>query len=139
MADDEGRPKRILISYSHDCDVWARAGKGPNVQRDRVRALCTRLRSEGLDCRIDQQVASQCQALCAPWKGVDLQWVQFPPGNWVAPAGSYRSGGGGNKTVGAFETDGSHGDSASRSRRAGITRVNVEQASKRLTWSPTLL
>lgn len=21
-----------------------------------------------------------CQ--CAPWKGVDLQWVQFPPGNW---------------------------------------------------------
>ena len=28
---------------------------------------------------------------CAPCKGVDLQWVQFPPGNWVAPAGSYRS------------------------------------------------
>src|SRR5438270_8417973 len=72
---------------------------------------------------------------CAPWKGVDLQWVQFPPGNWVAPAGSYRSGGGGNKTVGAFETDGSHGDSASRQ---AVTRVNVEQASKRLTWSPTL-
>jgi hypothetical protein len=24
---------------------------------------------------------------CAPCKGVDLQWVQFPPGNWVAPAG----------------------------------------------------
>ena len=42
---------------------------------------------------------------CAPWKGVDLQWVQFPPGNWVAPAGSYRSGGGGDETVGAFETD----------------------------------
>ena len=34
-----------------------------------------------------------------------LQWVQFPPGNWVAPAGSYRGGGGGNETVGAFETD----------------------------------
>jgi hypothetical protein len=33
----------------------------------------------------------------------DSQWVRFPPGNWVAPAGSYRSGGGGNKTVGAFE------------------------------------
>src|SRR4051812_10607915 len=54
------------------------------------------------------------QIRCAPWKGVDLQWVQFPPGNWVAPAGSYRSGGGGNKTVGAFETDGPHGGSASR-------------------------
>src|SRR4051794_5478070 len=35
---------------------------------------------------------------CAPWKGVDLQWVQFPPGNWVAPAGSNRSDGGGNET-----------------------------------------
>src|SRR5208337_666452 len=23
-------------------------------------------------------------------KGVGLQWVQFAPGNWVAPAGSYR-------------------------------------------------
>ena len=38
-------------------------------------------------------------------KGVGLQWVQFPPGNWVASAGSYRSGGGGNETVGAVETD----------------------------------
>ena len=38
-------------------------------------------------------------------KGVGLQWVQFPPGNWVAPAGSYRGGGGGNEIVGAFETD----------------------------------
>jgi hypothetical protein len=47
-------------------------------------------------------------------KGVGLQWVQFPPGNWVAPAGSYRSGGGGNETVGAFETDGPLGGSASR-------------------------
>jgi len=37
-------------------------------------------------------------------KGVGLQWVQFPPGNWVAPAGSYRGGRGGNETVGAFET-----------------------------------
>ena len=35
----------------------------------------------------------------------DSQWVQFPPGIWVAPAGSYRSGGGGNETVGAFETN----------------------------------
>jgi hypothetical protein len=64
-------------------------------------------------------------------EGVGLQWVQFPPGNWVAPAGSYRSGGGGNETVGAFETDGSLGDSASRQ---AVTRVNVEQASKRPMW-----
>ena len=38
-------------------------------------------------------------------KVLGLQWVQFPPGNWVAPAGSYRGGGGGNEIVGAFETD----------------------------------
>jgi hypothetical protein len=61
----------------------------------------------------------------------DSQWVQFPPGNWVAPAGSYRSGGGGNETVGAFETDGPLGGSASRQ---AVTRVNVEQASKRPMW-----
>jgi hypothetical protein len=42
----------------------------------------------------------------APWtvSGVDFQQVKILPGIWVAPAGSYRSGGGGNKTVGAFET-----------------------------------
>jgi hypothetical protein len=68
---------------------------------------------------------------CAPWKVVDLQWVQFPPGNWVAPAGSYRSGGGGNETVGAFETDVSPkrcseqaGRNASE-RRAGLETTNV--------------
>jgi multidrug efflux pump subunit AcrA (membrane-fusion protein) len=37
--------------------------------------------------------APELASFCAPWKGVGLQWVQFPPGNWVAPAGSYRSGG----------------------------------------------
>ena len=45
------------------------------------------------------------QTWCAPCKGVGLQWVQLPPGNWVVPAGSYRSGGGGNEAVGAFETN----------------------------------
>ena len=40
----------------------------------------------------------------APCQGAGLQRVRIPPGNWVAPAGSYRSGGGGNKAVGAFET-----------------------------------
>ena len=40
-------------------------------------------------------------------KAVGLQGVQFPSGNWVAPTGSYRSGGGGNETVGAFETNAS--------------------------------
>src|SRR5208337_4083980 len=64
-------------------------------------------------------------------KVLGLQWVQFPSGNWVAPAGSYRSGGGGNKTVGAFETDVSlwrcsepTGRNA-RERRAGLEKSNV--------------
>ena len=67
-------------------------------------------------------------------KVLDLQWVQFPPGNWVAPAGSYRSGGGGNEAAGAFEKDGPHGGPAIRQ---AVTRVNVEQASKGLMWEPT--
>jgi len=39
----------------------------------------------------------------APCKGADLQRVQFPPGNWIAPAGSNRSDGGGNEAVKAFD------------------------------------
>ena len=67
-------------------------------------------------------------------KVVDLQWVQLPPGIWVAPAGSYRSGGGGNEAAGAFETT---GDSSRSASGQAITRVNVEQASKRMMWEPT--
>ena len=49
------------------------------------------------------------------------------PANSVAPAGSYRSGGGGNEAVGAFETKAPPGGAASRQ---AVTRVNAEQASK---------
>ena len=42
-------------------------------------------------------------SVCAV-KGFGFPGVTMPPGNWVAPAGSYRSDGGGNETVGAFET-----------------------------------
>src|SRR5262249_31626313 len=49
------------------------------------------------------------------------------PANWVAPAGSYRSGGGGNETVEAFEKHVPPGGAASRQ---AVTRVNAEQASK---------
>jgi prepilin-type N-terminal cleavage/methylation domain-containing protein len=58
------------------------------------------------------------------------------PANSVAPAGSYRSGGGGNEAAGAFEKTGRSSDSASSQ---AVTRVNVEQASKDLTWKPTRL
>ena len=60
--------------------------------------------------------------------------MQVPPGNWVAPAGSNRSGGGGNETAGAFDAKGRSGDSASRQ---AVTRVNAEQASKAVMWEPT--
>ena len=42
----------------------------------------------------------------APCKGAGLPRVQSPPGNWVAPAGSNRSGGGGNEAAGAFDAKG---------------------------------
>ena len=57
-----------------------------------------------------------------------------PPGNWVAPAGSNRSGGGGNEAAEASGVEGHFSDLASRQ---AITRVNTEQASKRIMWEPT--
>ena len=79
----------------------------------------------------DDATAPHLDSQRAPCKGVGLQWVQLPPGNWVAPAGSYRSGGGGNEAVGAFETHVSlrrcseqAGRNASE-RRAGLETSNV--------------
>src|SRR3954468_3460327 len=51
----------------------------------------------------------------------------IPARQLVAPAGSYRSGGGGNEAVEAFETTGRFGGSA---RRQAATRVNAVQAPK---------
>ena len=52
----------------------------------------------------------------------------------VAPAGSNRSGGGGNKTTEAFDGKGRKGGPASRQ---AVTYVNAEQASKHLMGEPT--
>ena len=52
----------------------------------------------------------------------------------IAPASSNRSGGGGDETAGAFDGKGRVGDPASRQ---ALTRVNAEQASKRLMREPT--
>jgi hypothetical protein len=57
-----------------------------------------------------------------------------PPGNWVAPAGSNRSGCGGNEAAGVF--DGKDRVSDSASKRA-VTQVNTEQASKVQSRKPT--
>jgi len=47
--------------------------------------------------------------------------LRDPPGNWVAPAGSSRSGGGGNEAVGAFDAKVAKGRSASVQ---AVTQVN---------------
>ena len=57
-----------------------------------------------------------------------------PPRNWIAPPGSNRSGGGGNKAAGASGVEGRIGDSASLQ---AVTRVNAEQASKTIMQEPT--
>ena len=67
--------------------------------------LVSRARSARSKCQLAQNM--QCAVT-----EVDFPWAQFPPGNWVAPAGSSRSGSGGNNTVGAFDVKGSRGDSA---------------------------
>src|SRR3954451_2413234 len=84
--------------------------------------------------RTEPAVAAYSIFSRAPWKGLDLQRVQIPPGISVAPAGSNRSGGGGNETAGAFDGKGRLGDPASRQ---AVTRVNAEQAPKRAMWEPT--
>ena len=73
----------------------------------------------------ESQVAiggGQIRCLPCTVSGVGLQWVQVPPGNWVAPAGSYRSGGGGNETVEAFETTGRLGRLGEQAGRNGSER-----------------
>jgi hypothetical protein len=50
--------------------------------------------------------------MCAV-EGFGQQRVQVPPGNWMVPPGSNRSGGGDNEAVGAFGIEGRIGDLAS--------------------------
>jgi hypothetical protein len=69
-------------------------------------------------------------------KGAGPQRVEVPPGNWFVPPGSNRSSGGGNEAAGAFGEKGRNGDSVSMQ---AVTRVNAEQASKRVMQEPTRL
>jgi hypothetical protein len=68
---------------------------------------------------------------------VERRWSTagvYPPGNWFAPPGSNRSSSGGNEAAEAFGVEGRIGDSASLQ---AVTRVNAEQAPKRLMQEPT--
>jgi len=51
MSSDLTQPTRVFISYSHDSDE----------HKDRVLELSNRLRSEGLDCHIDQYETSPAE------------------------------------------------------------------------------
>jgi hypothetical protein len=62
--------------------------------------------------------------------------VKVPPGNWFVPPGNNRSSGGGNEAAEAFGAEGRKGDSVSMQ---AVTRVNAEQASKRVMQEPTRL
>ncbi len=72
--------------------------------------------------------------VCAVKRQCQPSGCKSRPANSVAPAGSYRSGGGGNEAVGASETHVPPGGAASRQ---AVTRVNAEQAPKGLMWEPT--
>ena len=62
--------------------------------------------------------------------------MEVPPGSWFVPPGNNRSSGGGNEAAGAFGEEGRNGDLVSMQ---AVTRVNAEQASKRVVQGPTRL
>ena len=72
--------------------------------------------SDGRPYRDNQGAAGQLTInlhyTCAV-KGASPPRVKVPPGNWFAPPGSNRSGGGGNEAVGASGVEGRLGDLAS--------------------------
>ena len=67
-------------------------------------------------------------------KGAGPQWVQFPPGNWIAPPGSNRSSSGGNEAAEASDVKGRVGDLAIMQ---AVMEVNAEQAPKPEMQEPT--
>ena len=62
--------------------------------------------------------------------------MKVPPGSWFVPPGNNRSSGGGNEAAEASGTEGRNGDLVSMQ---AVTRVNAEQASKRVMQEPTRL
>ena len=71
-----------IHSFSQAIAVGRRLGLIAEETAERIAAHSRKLNAAAGRSRDDFE--------CAPCKGVGLQWVQLPPGNWVAPAGSYR-------------------------------------------------
>jgi len=74
------------------------------------------------------------QAWCAPCERRWSPVLVIPTANWVAPPGRF-SKRRRDATVEAVETGAPNGESASRQ---SVTPANVEHASKRPMWTPTL-
>ena len=69
-------------------------------------------------------------------KGVGFQRVQIPPGNWSLQPVAIGAAVEVTKPSEPSMERIALGDSASKQ---GVTRVNAEQASKSITWTPTRL
>ena len=67
-------------------------------------------------------------------QGAGPQWVQFPPGNWIAPPGSNRRSRGGNESAGAFGVESRVGD---LTIKQALMEVSAEQAPKPVMQKPT--
>lgn len=52
---------RVFISYSHDKDVWKDKNQDPETHRKRVFQLAERLRDEGVECVLDQQIVNPAE------------------------------------------------------------------------------
>ena len=62
----ESEPKKVFISYSHDT----------SAHRDRVLALSDRLRSEGVECLIDQYEMAPLQGWVR-WMQSQIGWADY--------------------------------------------------------------
>ena len=135
---DRTKPEDFLFARSRDGgDTWTietprppgtlrgtrgqrHAAMPPGLEEDRPADFQGRLDFSNPDFALFVRGAERGRS--APCKGVGLQWVQLPPGNWFAPAGSSRSGGGGNEAVEAFDVKDRSGGPASRQ---AVTQVNI--------------
>jgi hypothetical protein len=61
--------------------------------------------NRSLTCSYAAKTRLILEYACAVKAGA-FQWEIDPPGNWFVPPGNNRSGGGGNKAVGAFDVKG---------------------------------
>ena len=60
MSKSASTPKKskVFISYSHDREVWLKRGLPADTHKRRVYSLASRLRTEGIECVIDQYLQS---------------------------------------------------------------------------------